>query len=314
MERKDIVICVVAVVLGGIMVFTLFGRKETNQPPEQVQVQEDNVQPEPTPNVMPEKSSAVVKISLRDFQDALAEIDYSVGKLLSGDVNEISPTFVIRISQKAFDEDAISFSSRVFYRLFLPFVLSANKDLFATRKQLIRLVAKRERIGILSPSDLKWLRELALKYKVTNSLNSKITDEMLRLLTLRVDIIPPSIILAEAAYQSRFGTTFTAGGGSIKYSLAKDLEDIHPDESVLAYAMALNAEPAYWEFRKMRSAARDENNTLVLDGYALVLGLKHASMKGMDYVRELQGIMKARGLQRADGATLRNTSHFIVER
>ena len=86
----------------------------------------------------------------------------------------------------------------------MPLVLSENEDILAERKNII-FIGKSSKI---SKTDKNWLEEKFKYYKVKNG--------DFNLLLERADIIPPSLAIAQAAYESGWGTSrFALEGNSL---------------------------------------------------------------------------------------------------
>ena len=138
-----------------------------------------------------------------------------------------------------------------------------------------------------------------------------------------VDIIPPSLALAQAAEESGWGTSrFVREGNAVfgqwTFSSAGSLVPADRDEnkkhkirafpnlldSVRAYALNLNTHAAYRQFRKVRSDLRLKGAPL--DGLLLVDYLKRYSQRGQKYVEAIRALIKVNQLYRFDDARLRD--------
>ncbi|NBQ12267.1 MAG: hypothetical protein EBU29_09510 [Gammaproteobacteria bacterium] len=119
-------------------------------------------------------------------------------------------------------------------------------------------------------------------------------DRLPRLLR-RVDRIPPSLALAQAATESAWGTSrFAQVGrnffGQWCYSEGCGL--------VVSYMHNLNSHPAHRSFRVLRAAARREGRPL--SGELLAPGLLRYSERRAAYVADLLAIMRFNRLGRFD--------------
>jgi Bax protein len=141
---------------------------------------------------------------------------------------------------------------RLFFKAVLPLVLQVNEEVRADRL---------------------WLMIAADRYRV------RVGD--LAALARRMDVIPPSLALAEAAVESGWGTSrFAREGNALfgqwKFSASGDLVPLRRDpgkthrvrafdsllDSVRAYVRNLNAHPFYQVFRQARSKMRPEGAPL----------------------------------------------------
>ena len=177
-----------------------------------------------------------------------------------------------------------------FINHFLPLVDAANEEILQNRHRLITLIRHyTERTDM----DEKWLTYQLEKYQV----------DTLRELLQRMDIVPRSMSLAQAAVESGWGTSELARKGNAFYgqkswttsgSIAgspgeKYSAFSNPGESVAAYIHNLNTHPAYEGFRKQREEYRNKQKTL--SGYSLIGQLGKYSTKGPDYISYVRKLM-----------------------
>ncbi|MEH6548128.1 MAG: hypothetical protein V7701_16950, partial [Sneathiella sp.] len=96
---------------------------------------------------------------------------------------------------------------RLFFRALAPFGLKANNAVMVDRTRLLDLSDASD----LSAEDQSWLVDLALRYRVMKEPVPSLSGDQLIELTRRVDIVPLSLILAQSAEESGWGTSrFTA--------------------------------------------------------------------------------------------------------
>ncbi|WP_369433790.1 glucosaminidase domain-containing protein [Psychromonas sp. MME1] len=163
----------------------------------------------------------------------------------------------------------------VFFRLMAPLALMANEQILAERK-----------IVKTSPLNSEKLRDLALKYKVIDDQTKQIDENARKTLLKRVDILPPSLVLAQAAEESGWATSrFTLEGNAFfgqwdftgkgmkplaqrselgNYGVARFDS---PLASVEAYMLNVNSNNAYQSLRTLRSKLRAEKKSIT--GYLL---------------------------------------------
>jgi Bax protein len=203
----------------------------------------------------------------------------------------------------------------IFFKTVLPLVLQVNDEILADRA---RLKVLRDRLADgkqLAAVDRLWLIVLAEGYNVKRG--------DLKLLTARVDIIPPSLALAQAAEESGWGTSrFVREGNAIfgEWTFVEDKGIVPYDrkigkthrvrrfasllDSVRAYVQNLNTHPAYKRLRAERWRMRSDAESL--RGGILAATLTAYSERGADYVATIQTIMSTNNLNRLDGARLKN--------
>jgi len=201
----------------------------------------------------------------------------------------------------------------IFFKSVLPLVLQVNDEIRADRRRLWDLSARVKKGEHLPAVDRLWLIVMAERYKVKRGN----LGELMR----RVDVVPPSMALAQAAEESGWGTSrFSREGNAIfgewTFSSAEGLVPrkreagkIHRVRafksllhSVRAYARNLNTHRAYRGFRKMRQEMRRGGQDL--RGAKLIETLTSYSERGGDYVKTLRSIMVVNKLSRLDGARL----------
>jgi len=192
---------------------------------------------------------------------------------------------------------------QAFVSYFLPIIQEENARLQKLREQLLYLHQQRQ----LSYSDVEWLNNLAryYKYATFDAKNQRHWDELL----IRIDVVSPSLALAQSANESAWGTSrfaaegnnffgqwcFTTGCGIIPRSrTAGATHEVAsyqtPADSVVSYMHNLNSNRAFSELREIRAEIRTQER--VLNGSDLALGLTLYSARGDYYVIELQAMIR----------------------
>ena len=199
-----------------------------------------------------------------------------------------------------------------FFQFMLPKIRLANTKIRVERSSLQDVFDRNKDELILTDADKKFLGALKLKYKISEELEA--LDSINALLT-KIDEVPASLVLAQSANESGWGTSrfaiearnmfgiwcFREGCGikplqraaGKKYEVAK-YETIQA--SVEAYMLNINSHPAYRELRRIRSEARADNS--YLSGMALAEGLETYSARGEQYVKEIKQLIRINKLQR----------------
>ena len=272
--------------------------------------------------------SEVRTVETRNYTDVLKlfdEIGYTADRWQSGlrEVPRIELTRIPQRWQKQSSRIPVKDKKRVFFRLATPGILLANEKVKADREQMLNKISKQ------NTSDDQWLVKLALKYKVIEKGASTLGSDDLARLKKRVDIIPPSLALAQAAEESGWGTSrFAVQGNSLfgqwdfsgkgikpmgqrkqlgNYGIAKFDE---PQQSIEAYFLNLNTHRAYKQLRKKRAAMRE--NDIKPSGWELAKTLDKYSERGKDYVKSLHSIMSYNKLMPVDDAYLWDKGIIIV--
>jgi len=178
----------------------------------------------------------------------------------------------------------------LFITAILPVVLAVNQRVLADREQLLYL---RDKMAVypmrLSPIERIWLEDLADRYDTT----ADNIDELVR----RVDIVPPSMAIAQGGVESGWGTSAAARVGNalfgqIRAGTPQPFTNVA--EATDAYIANLNTHAAYAGFRAARAALRERGAPL--DGYQLIGSLLRYSELGHNYVKFVRQIMRENDL------------------
>jgi len=188
----------------------------------------------------------------------------------------------------------------LFIKIILPLILSENNKIIEDRKRLFKVLAK----NFNTIGERVWLKRRFKEYKIKDGDLSK--------LKMRMDIIPVSVALAQAANESGWGTSrFALEGNALfgqwtwsKKGISPKNKD--PDQShkilqfqilkasVRAYKNNLNTHNAYKEFREVRAQLREENKKII--GLDLTKYLKNYASIGEKYVTILEDIIEKNSL------------------
>lgn len=202
---------------------------------------------------------------------------------------------------------------RLFLRMTLPMVLVVNERIQQDRNRVLRLRRTLETGSVLSARDQVWLSERFREYSV----RSGDFGTLLR----RLDGVPASLALAQAAIESGWGTSRFAREGNALfgqwtteeyYGLVPKKRAVgkshkvrafrDPFAAVASYLRNLNTHPAYRSFRERRSEMRATGRDF--DAMALADTLTAYSEKGDDYVRLVRQVMRTNNLTALDKARL----------
>jgi len=200
----------------------------------------------------------------------------------------------------------------LFITAILPVVLGVNQRVLSDREQLLHL---RDRLEsdepFLTPFERIWLDVLAERYETTVDQ----LDELVR----RVDVVPPSMAIAQGGVESGWGTSYAARTGNALFgqiqatgrhsvsvpwkpgrSMPQPFSSV--GEATEAYIANLNTHPAYAGFRQVRAQMREHGE--LLEGYRLIGTLLRYSERGAQYVQFVRQIMRENELSDFDGARL----------
>lgn len=193
-----------------------------------------------------------------------------------------------------------------FFTYLYPRIVLANSRVLMARGYLLKLAQKEN----LSPDELSWLQEQGERLRVTAPPGS---DESFSALRQRLDAIPPSLVMAQAANESAWGTSrfaregnnlfgqwcFSAGCGLVPQRRVdgKNHEVAtfdSPYGSVRAYIQNLNRHRSYQALRNARATARQSGQWP--NGLSMATGLAQYSERGDAYVKEIQGMIRFNNL------------------
>ena len=200
----------------------------------------------------------------------------------------------------------------LFIQIILPLVIKENNNIRLDRKKLFSILNKNKN----TKAEKVWLNSKFKQYGVIN--------KDLSTLKVRMDEVPVSMAIAQAAKETGWGTSrfaqegnalfgqWTWSGDGIKPSKADD-NTTHKvmkfnvlQASVKAYQRNLNTHSSYKDFRIARAELRDEGKKL--DSTILSEYLDKYAETGKEYVRVLQQIIKQNNLKDFDDAKLLPTS------
>lgn len=229
-------------------------------------------------------------------------------------------TFLARLPSGIGDVAETSEKKRVFIASLLPLILRANELIEQDRERLISLISRRERGAHLSPMERRWVREIAQRYgmKDIHSVRDIDFDILLR----RVDKIPPSLALAQAAIESGWGTSRFAREGNALYgqwTWSNSHKGIVPEgreeglrhrvrafdyliDSIRVYMLNLNRNPVYTDLRLRRASLKAEERPIT--GQALAPTLIQYSERREAYVHDVKQVIRGNNLEDFDHLNL----------
>ena len=195
-----------------------------------------------------------------------------------------------------------------FIQIVLPLILQENNNIRLDRKRLFSIINKSNNTEL----EKKWLKK---KYKQYG-----IPSRDLSILKIRMDEVPVSLALAQAAKETGWGTSrFAQEGNALFGQWTWSGEGLKPKEadesqghkvmkfnvlqaSVRAYQRNLNTHKTYKEFRLARAQLRDAGKPL--DSIFLSKYLDEYAETGQQYVKIIQKIIEQNDLKDFDNAKL----------
>ena len=232
------------------------------------------------------------------------------------------PPIIVKALPEDLDDTArTTEKKRIFFLSLLPMVLMENDHICQERDSLQRLCSLHDQGRRLKREQQERIAALARKYRIQGNPLSDL--RVRRRLLKRIDVIPPSMVLAQAANESAYGTsrfarlgnnlfgewTFTPGEGLVprkrpvgEFYEVRRFSNLY--ESVKSYMRNINTNSAYMALRNQRAMLRSKG--LPLRGMDLAEGLKLYSARRDDYVKDIQEIIRRNRLSLLADAALRN--------
>lgn len=193
---------------------------------------------------------------------------------------------------------------KVFFSYFLPIIEQRNQEIEGIRRQVKEWRREKDSLGWWEVWQINGLAE---DYRIADFDidNDADWNKLLR----RVDTVPPSLALAQAAKESGWGTSRFARQGYNYFGqwcyeercgivpAQRGVQKRHevasfdsPKESVESYMHNLNSHAAYKPLREIRAKLKTRQKTVT--GIALADGLGKYSERGADYVKEIHSMIR----------------------
>tara|TARA_Y100001935_G_scaffold142456_1_gene117742 strand:+ start:190 stop:1320 length:1131 start_codon:yes stop_codon:yes gene_type:complete len=260
-----------------------------------------------------EGPSKSVRIEASILNQLFEDNDYNLKKVR---VNKIVKPFEVgMLPEELKNIESTKKRKDLFIKIVLPLILSENNRILRDRDILFKVLNKNNN----TKSERRWLDK---KFKQYGVVNKDVTT-----LKIRMDIIPVSLALAQAAKETGWGTSrfaiegnalfgqWTYSGEGIKPAAA-DKGDKHKvmafsvlKSSVRAYQRNLNTHKSYKAFRKERATQRDNEENL--DSTLLANYLDSYAETGEEYVKTLKQIINQNNLRDFDNAKILPSSKSL---
>jgi Bax protein len=220
----------------------------------------------------------------------------------------VKPVALTLLPQEIIMIENVKKRKELFIQIVLPLIIQENSNIRLDRKTLFKIINKSNN----TIPEKSWLEKKYKQYGV----NSK----DLSVLKIRMDEIPTSLAIAQAAKETGWGTSrFAQEGNALFGQWTWSGEGLKPKDaekgkghkvmkfnvlqaSVRAYQRNLNTHSTYKDFRKARAKLRDSNKEL--DSIVLSKYLNKYAETGNQYVEVLQKIIMQNKLKDFDDAKL----------
>jgi len=258
------------------------------------------------PELFASKPDNTISLNAETTLNLFEDLDYNLKSVRAG--QKVKPIYLTKLPKDLKTLGDTKKKRELFIKIVLPLILHENEKITEDRKRLFKILAK----NFNSPGEKVWLKRRFKEYKIE--------DRDLSKLKIRMDIIPVSMALAQAANESGWGTSrFALEGNALfgqwtwsKKGISPKNKD--PDQnhrilqfqilkaSVRAYKNNLNTHNAYKEFREVRAKLRQSGTKIT--GLALIKYLKNYSAIGEKYTEIIEGIIVYNSLTDFDKANL----------
>ena len=250
--------------------------------------------------------SDTVRLSASTIEQLFKETDYNLK-----DVRKTKLVKPVKLSLLPNEMKMIESTEKrknLFIQIILPLIIEENNRIKLNRKKLFSILNKNHN----SNAEKKWLNEKFKQYGVLN--------KDLSTLKVRMDEVPVSLAIAQAAKETGWGTSrFALEGNALFGQWTWSGEGIKPADadhnathkvmkfkilksSIRAYQRNLNTHSGYKEFRMARAALRDNRRNL--DGLILATYLNRYAETGTEYVKIIKQIIKQNNLTDFDKVKL----------
>lgn len=264
----------------------------------------------PTPSVVATEQSlpAPTRLELRkvkvanvaEMEQLFTSLDYAwppaSGKTVPRIAIETLPADLDKVANT-------SHKKSLFFRALLPIVLAENDYIRRERAYALHLL--KEGVPATGSAERAWLDERVKRYRIRGSLDYvAVRNQLMQ----RLDVVPTSLALAQAASESGWGVSRFAQEGNNLFGHVTTSSDkgmlpaARPagiglamrtfpsvSDSVRAYVNNLNTSRVYSDLWRLRERMR--LTAEILDPVALAGGLMAYSERGQDYIEDIRTIM-----------------------
>ncbi len=254
-----------------------------------------------------EMPTDTVRLSASTVKELFKDTEYDLNEIRKSKL--VKPIKLSLLPEEIRKIESTKEKKKLFLEIILPLVLEENNRIKLDRIKLFRVLNKKSN----SNSETRWLNSKFKQYGVVN--------KDLSTLKIRMDEIPVSLALAQAAKETGWGTSrfaiegnalfgqWTFSGEGIKPAGADSSDGSHKvmkfkvlKASVRAYQRNLNTHNSYREFRKARALMRERDQKL--DSLDLADYLDKYAATGIEYTKIIKKIIEQNSLQDFDKVKL----------
>ena len=268
------------------------------------------------PEIKTKKKEKVTELILPDLNLKTATV-LSLFEDVEYDLNtvryqkKVKPIYFTQFPKDLDEIQSVKLKKETFIKIVLPLIVAENEKISDDRFKLSKIMLRKN----TTDDEKQWLRQKFLEYKVKKG--------NIEELKIRMDIIPTSIALAQAAKESGWGTSRFALEGNAIFGQwtwnGKGIEPLLKDKSknhkilrfpilrasVKAYKNNLNTHKGYVKFREKRKNLRDKNKKI--NGLELTKTLENYAEAGSEYTKILGQIIVQNRLMDFEPVRLENS-------
>ena len=275
---------------------------------------------EKKPDLKEKKEKKVTESILPDLNlktqtvlNLFEDVNYDLNKVRRE--KKVKPIYFTQFPRDLNELASVKLKKETFIKIVLPLIVAENEKILEDRKKLKIVSVKK----MTTEAEKQWLRQKFLEYKVKNGK----LDE----LNKRMDIIPTSLALAQAAKESGWGTSRFALEGNAMFGqwtwTGNGIEPLFKDKSkshrilkfpilrasVKSYINNLNTHKSYKKLRDIRFDLRDKNRRIA--GLKLSETLDNYAETGKQYTKVIAQIIKDNRLADFEPVTLTKSKKVI---
>jgi len=247
-----------------------------------------------------------VRLSASTIEQLFKDTDYTLNEVRKS--KKVKPIRLSLLPNEIKQIESSKKRKNLFIKIILPLILEENNLIILDRKRLFSILNKNKN----SKKEINWLNR---KFKQYGVLNKDIPT-----LKIRMDIVPVSLAIAQAAKETGWGTSrFALEGNALFGQWTWSGDGIKPagaesdakhkvmkfkvlKASVRAYQRNLNTHSSYKKFRQLRAQLRDDNEKL--DSLILADQLDNYAETGKEYTKILKQIINQNSLKDFDEVKL----------
>ena len=253
-----------------------------------------------------ERPNDTVRLSAATIEELFKSTNYNLEDVRKNKL--VKPVSLTLLPNEIKKIENVKKRKNLFIQIILPLVIKENQYIRLDRKKLFSILNKSKNTKL----EKKWVKKKFEQYGVVNN--------DIATLKVRMDQVPVSMTIAQAAKETGWGTSRFAQEGNALFGqwtwTGKGIKPAGADNntthkvmkfrvlqaSVKAYQRNLNTHSSYKEFRSVRAEMRDEGKKL--DSLILTEYLDRYAETGKEYVKILQQIIRQNKLKDFDDAKL----------